>query len=288
MKKRILILAMTSAFLGSAVPMTSYAADVKVIKQGNGYAVFSGQCTDNIQQTLETIFSNLKDSNVTCPDIPGTGSPEQPGTQNPVTPSQPDIQEPAAPSQPDIQEPITPSQPDTQEPVAPSQPDIQEPVTPSQPNTQEPAAPSQPDTQEPAVPVQPDHETAEDSLVHPYVKQVLDLVNQERINAGLSELKLDAGITAAANIRAKEIKQSFSHTRPNGSSFSTVLTEQGISYRGSGENIAWGQRTPQQVMEGWMNSDGHRANILNKNYTNIGVGFYQKNGVNYWVQLFTY
>lgn len=66
-------------------------------------------------------------------------------------------------------------------------------------------------------------------------------------------------------------------------------TEQGVSYRESGENIAWGQKSPEQVMNGWMNSDGHRANILNKNFRNLGVGYYQdENGTNYWVQLFTY
>lgn len=64
-------------------------------------------------------------------------------------------------------------------------------------------------------------------------------------------------------MRAKETEQSFSHTRPNGSNFSTALKEQGVSYRGSGENIAWGQKTPEDVMKAWMNSEGHRANILN-------------------------
>ncbi len=93
----------------------------------------------------------------------------------------------------------------------------------------------------------------------------------------------------AANVRAKEIKQQFSHTRPDGRSFDTVLTENGVSFRGSGENIAYGQRSPEAVMEGWMNSAGHRANILNANFKNIGVGYYQDtNGVNHWVQLFTY
>ena len=62
-----------------------------------------------------------------------------------------------------------------------------------------------------------------------------------------------------------------------------------MSYRSCGENIAWGQKTPEQVMEGWMNSAGHRANILNASYTEIGVGFYQNaSGVNYWSQLFIY
>lgn len=74
-----------------------------------------------------------------------------------------------------------------------------------------------------------------------------------------------------AQVRAVETKTLFSHTRPDGSSFSTALKEQGVSYRGAGENIAWGQKTSEQVMEGWMNSAGHRANILNEKYTSLGV-----------------
>ena len=113
------------------------------------------------------------------------------------------------------------------------------------------------------------------------------MVNEERAKAGLAPLTVHTGATAAAQVRARETEQSFSHTRPNGSSFSTALTEQGVSYRSAGENIAWGQRTPQQVMEGWMNSSGHRANILNERFTSIGVGYYQSaSGVNYWTQLF--
>ena len=88
-------------------------------------------------------------------------------------------------------------------------------------------------------------------------------------------------------MRAKESAQSFSHTRPNGSSFSTALTEAGVSYRTAGENIAYGQSTPQQVMNAWMNSSGHRANILHANYTTIGVGYTVINGTAYWAQLFT-
>lgn len=122
-----------------------------------------------------------------------------------------------------------------------------------------------------------------------YEQQVIDLVNKERAKAGLSALKLDKNVAKAALVRAKETEKSFSHTRPNGSKFSTALTESGVSFRGAGENIAWGQKTPQEVMKGWMNSDGHRANILNKNFTTIGVGYYRNaSGVNYWTQLFTY
>lgn len=117
--------------------------------------------------------------------------------------------------------------------------------------------------------------------------QVLELVNAERAKAGAAALTLDSKATEAAQTRAQEIQRSFSHTRPNGSSFSTALTEAGVSYTASGENIAYGQNSAQAVMEGWMNSSGHRANILNQNFTSIGIGHAQdSNGVDYWTQLF--
>ena len=120
-----------------------------------------------------------------------------------------------------------------------------------------------------------------------YANEVLRLVNIERSKAGLSALTTNSTLTAAANKRAQETVQSFSHTRPNGTGFQTALTEFGVSYRAAGENIAYGQRTPQEVVTGWMNSPGHRANILNANFNKIGIGVYQKNGVIYWSQLFT-
>lgn len=122
-----------------------------------------------------------------------------------------------------------------------------------------------------------------------FAEQVVELVNQERTKAGLSAVTLDQNIASAALVRAKEIETSFSHTRPNGSKFSTALTEQGVTFKGAGENIAWGQKSPEAVIQAWMNSEGHRANILNKNFTKIGVGYYQNAaGRNFWTQLFTY
>ncbi|MDD2973327.1 MAG: CAP domain-containing protein [Lachnospiraceae bacterium] len=132
-------------------------------------------------------------------------------------------------------------------------------------------------------------DSTEDNTDLSYARQVVNLVNVERSKEGLSPLTLDTKVTTAANVRATEIQTSFSHTRPNGSSFSTVLGENGVSYRGSGENIAYGQRSPEEVVTGWMNSAGHRANIMNQNFKNIGVGHAQNsNGTQYWVQLFTY
>ena len=128
----------------------------------------------------------------------------------------------------------------------------------------------------------------EESEALSFAEQVVELVNAERAKVNLPALTMTTKLNEAALVRAKETVQSFSHTRPNGSSFSTVLKENGISFQGAGENIAWGQRTPEQVVNAWMNSEGHRANILNPRYTSIGVGYYLNGATPYWAQLFTY
>lgn len=120
-----------------------------------------------------------------------------------------------------------------------------------------------------------------------YAEEVLALVNAERAKAGVGALTLDSNAQQAAEIRAAEIRQSFSHTRPDGRDFGTALTEAGVRYTASGENIAYGQNSPEEVMRGWMNSEGHRANILNGSYTSIGIGHIEDAaGTDYWVQLF--
>jgi uncharacterized protein YkwD len=122
-----------------------------------------------------------------------------------------------------------------------------------------------------------------------YVEQVVKLVNIERAKEGLAPLTVDNNVEKAAMVRANEIQTQFAHVRPNGTGFVTALKEAGAVYRGAGENIAWGQKTPEEVVAGWMNSPGHRANIMNKNYVNIGVGNLQdSSGTQYWVQIFTY
>lgn len=287
MKKPLFTAAMISALMACSIPMTSHASEIKLLKKGNGYAVFVGQESESLSQVIKDIYENLDSNHIFCPEIPA--APEQPGTQEPETPN---IPAPEIPAQPGTQEPDTSVQPDTQVPDTPALPDNPNPDAPALSDTPKPELPALPDTPKPETPSQPDIQEpdaeAPEEDVHPYVIQILNLVNAERAKAGLAALDLDTSVTAAANVRAKEIKQSFSHTRPDGSSFSSALTEQGVSYRRSGENIAWGQKTPEQVMNGWMNSDGHRANILNANFKNIGIGYYQDiNGVNYWVQLFT-
>lgn len=121
----------------------------------------------------------------------------------------------------------------------------------------------------------------------PYIRQVVSLVNEERMKAGLAPLEKSDDVTSAAAVRAKELTSSFSHTRPDGSAYRTVLEQSGISFRSCGENVAYGYRTPEAVMSAWMTSEGHRANILNEGYTDIGVGYFTDGGRGYWVQVFT-
>lgn len=115
---------------------------------------------------------------------------------------------------------------------------------------------------------------------------VLAEVNTARAKNGLSALTLDASMNRAAAVRAAELAQSFSHTRPNGSRGLTALNEAGVSYRTAGENIASGQQTAQAVVSAWMNSSGHRANILSASFGRMGVGQATIGGRTYWVQLF--
>ncbi|MBO5869267.1 MAG: SafA/ExsA family spore coat assembly protein [Clostridia bacterium] len=125
-----------------------------------------------------------------------------------------------------------------------------------------------------------------DTSVLNYEKEVVRLVNKERASRGLSLLTLDWELSRVARYKSQDMhdKGYFSHTSPTYGSPFDMLSDFGIKYRSAGENIAKGQRTPQEVVNAWMNSSGHRANILNASFTKIGVG-YVADG-NYWTQMF--
>ncbi len=125
-----------------------------------------------------------------------------------------------------------------------------------------------------------------DSKVLEYENEVIRLVNEIRKENGLNQLKTDWELSRVARYKSQDMKDNkfFSHTSPVYGSPFDMIKNFGISYKSAGENIARGQKTPQAVVNGWMNSSGHRANILNKNYTKIGVG-YVADG-NYWTQMF--
>ena len=277
-----LALAVVSA-MGMA-PATVQAAGIEDVKQNlQGKGIIVAGNVSNLDELKQKLESMGIDCSIPgwleslCPELPGIGQPGDPDT--------PDNNQPENPGTPDNNQPENPGTPDGSQPENPGTPDNNQPENPGTPDNNQPENPGTPDNNQPENPSVPDTDTENAS----FVRQVVNLVNQERAKAGLSPVTADTSIQAAAQVRAKEIEKSFSHTRPDGSSFSTALTQQGVTYRGSGENIAWGQKTPEQVMNGWMNSDGHRANILNKNFTKIGVGYHQNaSGTNYWTQLFTY
>jgi len=119
--------------------------------------------------------------------------------------------------------------------------------------------------------------------------QVLGLVNKERTSRGLAALKGDSALNKVAQLKAEDMAKNgyFSHTSPTYGSAFDMLKSHNIKYKTAGENIAYGQKTAQTVMNGWMNSSGHRANILKSSYTKLGVGYaVSSNGTPYWVQIF--
>ena len=120
-------------------------------------------------------------------------------------------------------------------------------------------------------------------------KEVVRLVNVERQKNGLSPLVLDADLSKVARAKSQDMSTNryFSHTSPTYGSPFEMMKKFGIKYSSAGENIAMGQPTAEAVVKAWMNSDGHRANILSKNFTKIGVGYFKgSNGSPYWTQMF--
>ncbi|WP_242861469.1 CAP domain-containing protein, partial [Cellulosilyticum ruminicola] len=119
-----------------------------------------------------------------------------------------------------------------------------------------------------------------------FENEVLRLVNIERSKQGLSALQMDENVRNVAKVKATDMYKNkyFSHTSPTYGSPFDMMKKFGITYKAAAENIAQGQITPAQVVNTWMNSSGHRANILNSKYTHIGIG-YEANGNN-WVQMF--
>ena len=119
--------------------------------------------------------------------------------------------------------------------------------------------------------------------------QVVELVNQERAKYGLKPLKQDWELSRVARHKSQDMRDRgyFSHNSPVYGSPFDMISSYGVSYKRAGENIASGQVTPKEVMNAWMNSSGHRGNILDSNYTHIGVGYAKGGGMShYWTQQF--
>ena len=122
-----------------------------------------------------------------------------------------------------------------------------------------------------------------------YQQEVVNLVNKERAKYGLSALKSNSSLANVATIKSQDMvnKNYFSHTSPTYGSPFDMMKQFGISYKTAGENIAMGQKTPSEVVTAWMNSEGHRKNILSSSFTQIGVGVAKNaNSQLYWTQMF--
>jgi uncharacterized YkwD family protein len=159
---------------------------------------------------------------------------------------------------------------------------------PSNPTYQAPSPPAgqaqpSPAYQTPAAPAgQAQQGSAEATQ---FAQQVLDLVNQERAKAGVGALTMSAELSNMAMVKAQDMYNNnyFDHNSPTHGSPFDMMKAFGITYNTAGENIAKGQSSPSQVMNDWMNSPGHRANILNSSFTSIGIAYYNSE----WVQEFT-
>ncbi|WP_226669188.1 CAP domain-containing protein [Metabacillus litoralis] len=161
----------------------------------------------------------------------------------------------------------------------------QQPVEQQQVTTPVTQPTQQPVQQQPAQKEDTSNEQAGYQL-NQFEQQVVDLTNQERAKNGLSALKVDTALSKVAREKSLDMQRNnyFSHTSPTYGSPFDMMKKFAITYRAAGENIAKGQRTPEEVVNAWMNSAGHRKNILSANFTHIGVGYVSSG--NYWTQQF--
>lgn len=193
---------------------------------------------------------------------------------------------------PDTQESpeVTDTTPDTQESleVTDTTPDAQESpqVTDTSPDTQDSSEAANTNTEEATLIKLEPELTAEEKAAIEFTQEVLRLVNEKRVEAGILELNSMDVLTELAQIRAIESSQAFSHTRPDGTKYYTIFSEYFLRYRCVGENLAYGYNTPESVVRAWMKSKSHKANILNANYKYIGIGYTKKSGKVYCSQLF--
>ncbi|MBJ7931906.1 MULTISPECIES: CAP domain-containing protein [Bacillus cereus group] len=177
------------------------------------------------------------------------------------------------------------AKPETQKPVE-QKPAEQKPAEEVQkPETQKPAENN--NTQKPTEQKPAEQKPAEEAKsLSEFEQRVVELTNAERTKQGLPALKIDTELSKVARVKSEDMQKNnyFDHNSPTYGSPFDMMKKFGISYTSAGENIAQGQRTPEEVVQAWMNSAGHRANILNNGFTHIGVGYVESG--NYWTQQF--
>ena len=219
-----------------------------------------------------SLIKDLIDNNPSCTNKDANSS----NTTTESKPSTPNVETSKPESKPDTS---TESKPDTNTDNTteskPSTPDVETAKPESKPDTNTDNTPEN----KPSTP---------SGNFASFQKEVLDLVNVERTNRGLQPLKFNAELSKVATLKSQDMidKNYFDHTSPTYGSPFDMMKQFGITYRAAGENIAMGQETPQEVMNSWMNSPGHRKNILNPDFTELGVGIASNGSSLYWTQMF--
>ena len=263
--------------------------------------LFKSNIVSNLGQTIKNFKETSNNNNhqqITTLEIPNIPfKPAQPITPNiplipvqPVTPNVPS--NPAQPVTPNVPsnpaQPVTPNVPSN--PVKPIIPNVPsnpaKPVIPNVPsNPAQPAIPNTPSKPIDPAPEKPSKIEVPNSL-SAYESKVIELTNIERTKAGLKPFKANNELSKVSRIKSKDMtdKNYFDHNSPTYGSPFDMMKKFGISYNHAAENIAKGQKTPEEVVKAWMNSAGHRANILNSNLDQIGVGYDSRS--NAWTQMF--
>ncbi|GAB6446835.1 CAP domain-containing protein [Bacillus luti] len=277
MKKRVLlsVAAATALTLGvsslDAQAATVQQSNIKVQNIQHSKVMMKQMSQQELQAFLQSMgvesLAQWQQANFQ----PNCFVPGQQPTENVVT------EQPTA--KPETQKPVE-QKPAEQKPAEEVQkPEAQKPAENN--NTQKPAE-QKPAEQKPA-----EQKPAEEAKsLSEFEQRVVELTNAERTKQGLPALQIDTELSKVARIKSEDMQKNnyFDHNSPTYGSPFDMMKKFGISYKSAGENIAQGQRTPEEVVQAWMNSAGHRANILNSGFTHIGVG-YVENG-NYWTQQF--
>ncbi|WP_077304427.1 CAP domain-containing protein [Terribacillus halophilus] len=301
MFKKLFVTTLSTAILaGGALAGTADAASADQVKTDAQVHVVKGSFSSiedlntlvnnylspyKIQVDLNSLLAGYGIQQPIQQEEAKTPAQEAPKQEEAKTPAQeaPKQEEAKTPAQeaPKQEETKTPAQkaPEAEEVKAPAAPKQEEQATEEQAQ-----APAQ--KQQTAADNKQTEEKQATEGLSAFEQQVVELTNQEREKAGLSPLKADVELSKVARAKSQDMADNgyFDHNSPTYGSPFDMMKSFGISYQTAGENIAQGQKTPEEVVQAWMNSQGHRENILNPDYTNIGVG-YVENG-NYWTQQF--
>ena len=188
----------------------------------------------------------------------------------------------------EVKTPVIPEKAPVVETPAPTKTPVEEKEVPVVPVKEVPevVAPAPVETEKAPVVNEQVTEEKEEVQVSSEMQEVVNLTNNERAKAGLKALQIDTKLTQSAQAKSQDMKDKnyFSHTSPTYGSPFDQMKSFGVSYKSAAENIAMGQRTAAEVVDGWMNSPGHKANIMNASYTHIGVGL--SDSGYYWTQQF--